>query len=141
MTRRQRQIVNAVSAVSGVPVSDILGRHRYHAVIPARQAAQYLMAQDGGPFNSHTAIGKAFGREHTTVWWGIVQSKRDIAVGGPRSVIIRRSEEILASKERPAPAQPEQQKTTPHHGAMPRIVKRVTSAGWMEADGSLVVAP
>lgn len=141
MTRRQRQIINAVSAVTRIPVADLIGRRRYTYLIPARQAAQYLMVSQGGLANSTAAVGRVFGRDHTSVLWSIIQVKRDLACGGPRAGIVKAVSELIIEKDEVPPAQPPSPKQVLHRGAMPHRVRSVTKAGWIEADGSLVVAP
>lgn len=141
MTRRQRQIINAVSAVTRIPVADLIGRRRYTYLIPARQTAQYLMVSQGGLSNSSAAVGRIFSRDHTSVLWAITQVKRDLAVGGPRAEIVKAASDLITEKDAVEPTEPPTPKALPHRGAMPNRVRSVTKAGWIEADGSLVVAP
>lgn len=140
MTRRQRQIINAVSAVTRIPVADLIGRRRYTYLIPARQAAQFLMVSQGGPSNSSAGVGRVFGHDHTSVLWALSQVKRDLACGGPRAEIVKAVSELIATRDeiKRVGLDP---KPLPHRGAMPQRVKRVTQAGWIAIDGSLVVAP
>jgi chromosomal replication initiation ATPase DnaA len=60
-------IVEAVSAVSGVPVSKIYGYSREHYVLPARWVAVKLI-YDYVPGMSYPVLGKLFsGRDHCTM--------------------------------------------------------------------------
>ncbi len=90
--------------------------------------------------NSLKLTSKWFDRDHSTVGDNIKAVERDLSVSGPRAAIVDAARALLARGDKIEPATP-QKAVKPFHGAMPRVVKRVTAAGWMEADGSLVVAP
>jgi chromosomal replication initiator protein len=63
-------IIRATAAKHGLTTTDLVGRSRaLHTVIPARQEAMYLCANDT-PYGM-PEIGKAFDRDHTTVLHGI----------------------------------------------------------------------
>jgi chromosomal replication initiation ATPase DnaA len=61
-------IVKAVSATSGIPVANILGRGRPKAVSDARQVAYYVSRSLG---HSYPAIARAFGRDRATIIHGV----------------------------------------------------------------------
>lgn len=60
-----RSVVQYVSRISGVPVTDIYGRVPRGPAAKARQAAMYLARVKTG--KSYPQIGRVFGRHHTTV--------------------------------------------------------------------------
>lgn len=63
------EILQGVSAESGVPLEDLLGRCRLQGLVRARQVA-YLLAREQG--YSLPRIGRALGgRDHTTVLQGV----------------------------------------------------------------------
>lgn len=49
----------------GVPRCEILGKRRYHYIATARAFAMRIARDEG--FYSYPDIGRAFGRDHTTV--------------------------------------------------------------------------
>lgn len=68
-----RQIVEAVAAQHGVKPQDILGPDRTHYVAMARQEVMYHARLAG---LSLAQIGRALGRDHSTVLAGIAAHKR-----------------------------------------------------------------
>lgn len=60
-----RSVVQDVSRISGVPVTDIYGRVPRGPAAKARQAAMYLARLRTG--KSYPVLGRIFGRDHTTV--------------------------------------------------------------------------
>lgn len=138
MNEATQRVIDAVSAVSGILVKDIMGRSRDPQVTRARQAAHYLSVHAAGNTLKRTSVW--FDRDHSTVSDNIQAVERDILVSGPRSAIVAAARAILARGDTIEPAS-EKKSVKPFHGAMPRSVRRVTAAGWMEPDGSLVVAP
>ncbi len=138
MNSETQKVIDAVSAASGILIRDIMGRSRDPQITRARQAAMYLSVHAAG--NSLKLTSKWFDRDHSTVGDNIKAVERDLSVSGPRAAIVDAARALLARGDKIEPATP-QKAVKPFHGAMPRVVKRVTAAGWMEADGSLVVAP
>lgn len=67
-----RQIVHAVAAATGIPARDIYGRCRTKHVARARQIVM-LAAVDRGM--SLSEIGRALGRDHSTVSFGVAAEK------------------------------------------------------------------
>lgn len=71
-----RSIGKAVAAAFEIPERALWSRARHKGVLEARQAA-FLIARQRGI--SLSSIGRAFGRDHTTVMHGIRKIKRLIA--------------------------------------------------------------
>ena len=65
MPARVRTIIEAVAIETGIPVSDILGRRKVHAIIDARfKAIRRVRSETGW---SSTRIGLVFDRDHTSI--------------------------------------------------------------------------
>lgn len=138
MNEATQRVIDAVSAVSGVPVRDIMGRSRDPNTTRARHAAHYLSVMTAG--NSLKMTGRLFDRDHSTISDTVKVVDRDIVANGPRAAIVDAARALLATGA-PIESASEKKAVRYFHGAMPQRVRRVTAAGWMEADGSLVVAP
>lgn len=63
-----QKIVREVSASSGIPVDDLLGRSRKPHIAQARFLCWYVAREHG---MSLQQIGRAFGRDHSTIVHGI----------------------------------------------------------------------
>jgi chromosomal replication initiation ATPase DnaA len=64
--------IERASALSGVPVSAIVGPSRLRAICIVRWAAMTALRRTG---MSYPAIGRQFGRHHTTVMNGIAKGE------------------------------------------------------------------
>ena len=71
MTRRipNRWILPIVCEIWGVDAAEVRGPARQRKFTEPRQVAFWLSAQHGE--NSLMAIGRFYGRDHTTVWHGV----------------------------------------------------------------------
>jgi len=73
-------VVGEVSAETGVTVREIMGRDRTQRVFGARaEAIQRLRAMrqgNGAPRYSLNAIGRAFDRDHATIFYAVSKRKR-----------------------------------------------------------------
>ena len=63
-----RRLIEDVAAETGVPVRHILSRKRDAKTSEARQLAMFLAVRAG---NSLPKVGDVFGRDHTTVLYGV----------------------------------------------------------------------
>lgn len=72
------EIVDEVSAVSGVSVSDIMGRSRQGKVAKARQVAMW---ECHGAKISYVQIGQFFDRDHTTVMHAVSAVREVMGAG------------------------------------------------------------
>lgn len=138
MTPETKRVLNAVSAVSRIPVQAIMSRSRHRLTTQARQVAQFLLVMDIG--RSGNSVAAEFGRDHSTVSSGIDATLQDLHRGGPRGEIVKAVRAMLDAKAQikpygKAPVVPL------HLGVVSKTAKRITKCGWVEADGSLVVAP
>lgn len=70
---RIAEIVLDVARRNGVAAADILGQHRLAVIVAARQEV-FLRAREAG--YSLSAIGRAMGRDHTTVSHGVAAALR-----------------------------------------------------------------
>lgn len=66
--RRVREIAEAVSAETCLPVEDILGASRVRILVEARQLVMHIAHREGF---SYAAIGRAMGMDHTAVISGV----------------------------------------------------------------------
>ena len=67
--------VRAVVAATGVPASHILGRRRTHEISDARAVACWVLRDTTAL--SYPAIGRLFGRHHTTVMYAVSKVERE----------------------------------------------------------------
>lgn len=67
-----KPIVHAVAQVTGIPASEIYGRCRKAHVCRARQIVMLAAAERGMGLSE---IGRALGRDHATVSYGIAAEK------------------------------------------------------------------
>lgn len=65
-------IVAEVSAATGISANEIMGRKKWGQISAARQMVYYIALRNG---LSLPAIGRVFGRDHTTVLHGINAEK------------------------------------------------------------------
>ncbi|OWJ81096.1 hypothetical protein CDV52_19645 [Haematobacter missouriensis] len=66
--RRLRQIAEAISAETDLPVEDILGTSRVRVVAQARHLMMYIAHREGFSFS---AIGRALGLDHSSTMHGV----------------------------------------------------------------------
>lgn len=71
---RLRPMVQEWSDLCGVSVAQIMGHSRRQQIAHARQGVYWLLMHRGGL--SVSAIGRAMGRDHTTVQHGIAAETR-----------------------------------------------------------------
>lgn len=83
MTPRKAKmaVLTAVAIKHGLTLSEIMGKDRRHHVAHARQEAFWVLKQTY-PEMSLPAIGRMFGKDHTTVLHGIRQHEKRRAAGG-----------------------------------------------------------
>lgn len=130
------RIAYAVSQVAKVTLDDLISHKKTHHYVRARQVAQYLCVHDLGlPLSE---VGRQFARDHSTVSHALDAMRLDISNGGPRSIMLEEVRALLLTERK---LRPYQAATIKPDDVMPPRVRRVTGAGWIEADGSLVVAP
>ena len=70
--QRIEKVIKATSDVTGVPVSDLLSKRRLNA--DERHIAMYLSVRLLGC--SYPEVGRAFGRDHTTVYYACKKLSR-----------------------------------------------------------------
>lgn len=68
--RKAYQIVSEVSQRHAVPIRCIMGPERDRRAVRARQEAMWAIRNLEAPW-SYPAIGRFFGRDHTTVMWSV----------------------------------------------------------------------
>ena len=103
-----REIQRRVSGAFGVSMTDLLGRRRTQRFVQPRQVAMYICAKCTG--ESLAAIGRLFGKDHTTVIHAIekVEEQRKKSAGldemidelmadlwSPESVVVSRAEAAI----------------------------------------------
>lgn len=151
------RITAVVSSVSRVTVAQIMGWSRAHRHYPARQVAQYLILTMIGK-GKLTAVSRYFECDHSTVRHNRLVILKEIETGGPRAGLLARCTARLdaggdAMPFRKAPAHPPRSlplssptpaialKARPRPDYIPAKAKRITAAGWMDEDGTLVCRP
>lgn len=76
MTTSQQEIDRVVAKCAkffGVTESDIYGRRRWSEVVEARHAAWAILRYRG---MTYAALARKFGRDHTTVLYGVSMGQR-----------------------------------------------------------------
>jgi chromosomal replication initiation ATPase DnaA len=74
-----RQIITVVAAVYGVSLDEVLSLSREQPIVYARQLAMYIARHDlseGDQLASYPRLGRAFGRDHSTVIQGVRETER-----------------------------------------------------------------
>lgn len=66
--RRVREIAEAISAETCLPVEDILGSSRARVLVEARQMVMFIARREGFSF---PAIGRAMHLDHSTIQHGV----------------------------------------------------------------------
>ncbi len=105
-----RRVVLAAAAVFGVLDEDIYGPDLHVPIPRARHAAWWLCRREASM--SYPQIGRAFGRNHSSIVTGVVRLERRLAAGerlrlepgGPRVPLSTLLERIAASARSAAPA-------------------------------------
>lgn len=136
MTDIFNRVVAAAAAAGEITVEALMSKSRAASVVRCRQVAAYILQIDHGKRSCD--IAASFDQESSTITHAIKAVIDDIVVGGPRSKIVSLAQSILADggeiKEHVV-------KEIIRHSAAPEQCRMHTAAGWMERDGSLVVAP
>lgn len=70
------EVIKAVAEHFGVSVENILGRQSHRSISRPRQIAMYMAREHCG--KSTTALGREFGRDHTTVIYGAEKIARQV---------------------------------------------------------------
>lgn len=78
--------LNIISEVTGVSKDDILGRKRYWEYVLARHILLYFMYHYS--YMSITAIGRASGRDHTSVIHGNQSIVKKVSINDPKTLQI-----------------------------------------------------
>src|SRR3712207_4355967 len=73
-----QDVLHAVARAFRVPIAALHSRSRQPYVAHARQAAMYLLRQMWPELASYPEIGKALGRDHTTVIFGVAAAEQRV---------------------------------------------------------------
>lgn len=103
------QAANAVAKIFGVTAAAILGTRRHAEVVEARFALLHLLHEDAG--ESSPRVGKALGRDHTNVLWGVSRAKELASAYPLYAARLKAAGESFAAARRGAEAL--------HRGRMP----------------------
>ena len=132
-----RSILRIIARAGDVTVKDILGHEMEPRHVAARQVAHVLVAKHlniTGP----VALGRAFGRDHSTVINSFLAIERAMAKGeSPKAVLYRTAEAKIAAVVI-GPVSPHPEMTVGFKDARKRTS---TDAGYIDNEGNIICNP
>ena len=99
MPHSTRRIVVLACDEYAVSVRDVLGKCRTRDVAHARQAVMTLI-REHAPHFSNARIGRMFGRDPTTVWFGVMRHKERMEKDeAARAIYAQLREKLVPSRD------------------------------------------